>query len=240
MEDIKDIAEEKETPVPALATPVADEETKEVDEESDKKAEQLANLNRAIREANEELKQIRLAKKATKDTPPKEDELPTIDFNDPSAKAWDNRIRESVSPVKAEMDEAKQEVRTFALQEFLKDKPALAKSPEKVKELMGLYDRIKVATERTVPGVLLDLNKAYAALHADTLIAAARGERLEKAEADSIFSDIAVSRGASSYQQSKRSPATKGLTKDDEKFILRNLGYDSIEAWAADKEKYGA
>lgn len=228
-------AVEKETPIPASETKVSEEQTKEVDE-SRQKEEQLSNLQRAIREANEELKQIRLAKKLAKDTPPQEEEVPTIDLNDPSAKAWDKHIRESVSPLQAEAEAEKKEIRTFALQTFLADKPALAKNPESVKQLVALYEKIRTATERNTEGVLVDLKRAYAALHADELIATAKGQRIETAQAESLASDIAVSRGASSYQAPKKSRPT--LSAED-KLQLAKWGMSEDE-WIANKEKYSS
>jgi hypothetical protein len=82
----------------------------------------------------------------------------------------------------------------------------------------------------------MDLQKAYAALNADELIAAAKGQRAEKVKIDSAFSDIAVSRGASSYQSPKKTNYTANLTEDD-KLQLAKWGI-SPEEWATEKEKY--
>lgn len=237
MEEIKDIAaEEKETPIPASEPEKVQEEITKVDEEIKRKEEHLANLNKAIAEENERIRVARLTRR--QEVQAKEEELPRIDLDDPSAKAWDNRIREYNDPIKAELEAEKTEVRTFAIQKFLADKPSLASKPAKVKELIGLYERMRTATERTSEGVLLDLNKAYAALHADELIAAAKNQRIEKAEADSIFADIAVSRGASAGQQPQKKPSPKVLTKEDE-LILARWG-STPEEWKADFEKHGS
>lgn len=227
---------EKETPPEPSEPKGSPEEKPEVDEVQ-KKEEHLANVNKAIFEANEELKKLRAAKKAEKASLPEtEDELPKIDLTDPSAKAWVKHIGEQVGPLQAELDGERREIRTFALQQFLADKPALSKNPEQVKELVGLYEKIRTATERTTEGVLLDLQKAYAALNADELIAAARGQRADKAKAESAFSDIAVSRGASSYQSPKKPNYAAALSEDD-KLQLAKWGI-SPEDWASEKEKY--
>ena len=231
-------AEEKETPAtssePSGTTgPV---EKPEVDELR-KKEEHLANVNKAIAQANEELRKLRTVKKTVKlQSQEGEEELPNIDLNDPSAKAWDKRIQDTVNPVQAELDSEKREIRTFALQQFLADKPALSKDANKITELVALYEKIRTATERTTEGVLMDLQRAYAALNADELIAAARGQRVEKVKADSAFSDIAVSRGASSYQTPKKTNHAATLT-DEDKLQLAKWGM-SPEEWATEKEKY--
>lgn len=208
--------------------PTPEEKTKE--EELKKKEEVLANINKAIEQANEELKKTRDAKKKAKtEKPAGEDEIPKIDMEDPSARAWDKHIGDKVNPLQAELDQEKAEIRTFALQEFLADKPNLAKNPEKVKELVSTYDKIRTASERTKEGVLLDMNKAYAAVFHDELLRAARQERVDKAKSDSIFADIAVSRGATTYNE--RPEAKKQLSAADQKIAdrwdddLRRLGY---------------
>ena len=240
MDDLEKIigVEEKETPAtssePSETTGSA--EKPEVDELR-KKEEHLANVNKAIAQANEELRKLRTAKKTVRlQSQEGEEELPKIDLEDPSAKAWDKRIQDTVNPVQAELDSEKREIRTFALQQFLADKPALSRDPNKVSELVGLYEKIRTATERTTEGVLMDLQRAYAALNADELIAAARGQRFEKVKADSAFSDIAVSRGASSYQSPKKPNFAANLT-DEDKLQLVKWGI-SPEEWAAEKEKY--
>lgn len=234
MEEENKIAEETIAPAPA-SEPIAQEEIKvEEDDEVKRRREHLENINKAIAESNRILREKREQIKATKTDP---DELPKIDLDDPSSKAWDKHIRENVNPIRSEMEEEKKEIRTFALEKFLADKPALAKDTEKVKELVMLYDKIKTATERTTEGVLRDLQKAYAALHSEELIATARGQRIEKAQADSTFSDIAVSRNTSTYQQPKKKDHSKELSKEDE-LILARWGTTPQE-WAADKEKYG-
>ncbi len=238
MDDIeKIIGDEKETQAPPSGPTGPQEPVKpEVDELVKKKEEHLANINKAITEGNEELRKLRELKKQQKPSQPPAgtEQLPEIDFNDPAAKAWGKHIRDELSPVQAELEGEKREIRTFALQQFLADKPSLAKSPEKVKELVGVYDRLRTATERTVEGVLLDLNRAYAAINADELLAAARGQRMEKAAADSALADIAVSRGASSYQSPKK---PKEVLSEDDKRQLSKWGMTEDE-WQAEKDKY--
>lgn len=234
MDEVSQTAEQEiETPTQA-SEPEKVQEDKQVDELVRKEA-QLANLKKAIAEENENLKKIRLAKKQVKESP-QENEVPVIDFNDPSAKAWGNHIRESVNPIHAELEDEKKEIRTFAMQTFLADKPSLAKNPESVKELVALYEKIRTATERTTEGVLLDLKKAYAALHADELIATAHGQRVESAQAEALASDIAVSRGGTSYQTSKKS---KPILSAEDKLQLAKWGMTEDE-WVNAKEKYSS
>lgn len=211
------LAEVESKPKPALEPekPKVDPEQAKKDEEVARKEEQLANLNRAIAEANDQLRTARKAKKQD----PEEEELPVIDEKDPSVRAWSKRINETVDPMRSELEKEKEEIQTFALQEFLGDKPALAKNPEKVKELISTFQKIRTSTGRTKEGILLDLKKAYAAVFHDQLITAARQSRIEKAEQDILLSDIAVSRGATSY--STPAPKKVPLSADDQKIIDR-------------------
>jgi len=225
----KILAEGKDTQPPASeATP---QEAKPEVDEVQKKREELDNLNKAVAEAQSELRETRKKKKELASAPTTDEELPEIDFKDPSAKAWDQHVDRKVNPMSEEMEREKEEVRTFALQRFLQDKPALAKDPEQLKELVTIYERIRTATERTQEGVLIDLQKAYAATHADELLAAARQNRIESAEADIIASDIAVTRGATAYSQPKV-PKRK-LSSEEQKIVdrwndsLERLGYDT-------------
>lgn len=226
---------EKETPKPTSEeTPKETPKEEKPDPEVLKKEEQLANINKALEEANNELKRVRKEKQKLK-SPDDEEELPKINMDDPSAKAWDKHIQEQVTPVRSELEQEKAEIRQFALREFLSDKPSLTSNPEKVKELMGTYDRIRTSSERTREGVLLDLEKAYAATFHKELIEAARGQRVNQAQADALFSDIAVSKGATSYASKNDSPAEK-LTEED-RSILARWGM-SPQEWQEAKKKY--
>lgn len=206
------------------------EEEKKQEEEVQKKAEQLDNLNKAILEANNTLKEIRSKKKVV------EEEVPKIDFDDPASKAWDKHIKENVSPLQQEMDKEKEEIRSFALTEFLSDKPALSASPEKLKELIGVYEKIKTASERTKEGVLTDLNKAFAAVYSDELITQARETRVNKAKGEIIFSDPGVSRGSTAYFKEKEADPAQQLSEDD-RAVLARWGM-SPQEWGEAKKKY--
>ena len=192
------LEEKKEVP---KEVPKAPEENPEVKA----KAEELSNLNKAIQAEQERLhkirKEIKQVKKLVSD---EEEELPKIDLDDPSAKAWDKRIRESVAPAQQELERAKEERRLYALKQFLSDKPSLSKNPEKVKAMMETYDRLKTSTELTGEGILMDLQKAYAAEHYDELISSVQQSRIDNARNDAIFSDIAVSRGSTAYSSEKQ------------------------------------
>lgn len=226
MADETIIAEEKETPEPALAEKQP-EETKE-DEEIAKKAEIKANLDKAIDEAKAELTRIRTEKKQSKT--PEEDELPKIDMDDPASKAWDKHITDKVITVSQELEREKEEIRTYAIQEFLADKPALASNPAKVKELVSTYERIRTATERTKEGVLVDLGKAYGAIYYEESLARARAERAEKVQQEEAFAAPAVSRGATAY--SDKQPRKPQMSEEDKKIVerwddsLKRIGID--------------
>jgi hypothetical protein len=201
--------EEKPTPTQSLeetevveTQPEVNQEQKNIDEEAQKKAEHLANLQKAIDLANEELKTVRKGIKEVKtQNQPGQEELPQIDKEDPNSKAWLNEIDGKVSPVQQELEQEKQEIRSFALREFLTDKPLLAKDSEKVKQLISTYESLSKGkiSEKTKEGVLLYLDKAYAAENHDELLAVAGQKRVDKAKADIAFSDIAISRGAGGY-----------------------------------------
>lgn len=204
MDDEKKV--EEPIVVPAPTSPEPDPEIK-------KKEEQVANLNKAIEEANETL---RIKRQAIKE-PIANEEVPVIDMNDPAAKAWEKHINDKTAPLSSQLERQKEEVRTFALRKFLQDKPSLAGSPEKLKELMANYDRIKVATEQTQEGVLLDLDKAYGATFHEELISAARQGRLERAKEDMIASDIGISRGTDS--EPERQPQKRRLSAEEQKIV---------------------
>ena len=223
---------EEEIETPKEPSEDKPEEEKKQEEEVQKKQEQLDNLNKAILEANTQIKNLRTEKKGIK----AEEEIPKIDFEDPSSKAWDNHIKENVNPIQQELDKEKEEIRSFALKEFLADKPALSADPEKLKELVGTYEKIKTASERTREGVMLDLNKAFAAVYHDELLASARDNRVERAKGDILFSDPGVSRGATSYSMEKEASPEKGLSEDD-KAVLAKWGMSPNE-WGEAAKKY--
>lgn len=217
---------------PAEVAPAPPEEDPQVKA----KEEQLANLNKAIVEEQERLRKVRKDRKAAKPVDPEEEELPQINFEDPSAKAWDKRIREAAAPANQELEKAKEERRLFALRQFLQDKPSLSKSPEKLKAMMETYDRLKTSTELTSEGILMDLEKAYAAEHSEELISAARNARIDGARNDAIMSDIGVSRGSSTYSNEKEVQPVR--LNEEEKQILARWGMTPAE-WQEAKKKYG-
>jgi uncharacterized protein YjcR len=211
------LGEEEPTPPPPEEkkeeTQISQEEKE--DEELKAKRDELIQLGKAKTEALAELSKIRKEKQKVKQDD--DEELPKINMEDPSAKAWDKHIRQNIDPLQAELEKEKEEVRSFALQEFLGDKPALAKNPEKVKELMETYERLHTASERTREGVLLDLRKSYAALFHEELTTAARQARIEQAQKDSVFSDIAISRGTTSYSTPKEEKKYSEPKTEEEK-----------------------
>ncbi len=203
MADDKKLEEVVAEPAPAL------------EEQDKKKIEQLANLDKAIAEANEQLRTKRQALKEPVE--PIEDGVPRIDMNDPAAKAWDKHIRENTAPLNSQLEKQKDEVRTFALRRFLQDKPSLTSNPEKMKEFMAIYDRIKTSTEQTQEGVLMDFDKAYGATYHEELISAARQGRVDRAKEDMIASDIGISRGSDS--EPERQPQKRRLSAEEQKIV---------------------
>lgn len=207
--------EAESTPEEEKAAPVA-EEPKE-DPEVKAKAEQLANLNKAIEEAQTKLKDIRKERKQVK--PIEEEELPKINMEEPSAKAWDKHIRETVAPSQDLLERAKDERRKFALRQFLADKPALAKDADRIKQVMATYDRIKDATELTTEGILEDLDRAYAAEHHTELLQSRRQARIDQAREDMLYADPAVSRGSTTYQI--ETPRKRVYTEEERQILAQ-------------------
>ena len=223
--------EEKDTQAQPLGET---QEQKTIDEQLQKKQEQLSNLNKAIQEANNALRDKRKAPK--RQVQEEEEEIPKIDMNDPGSKAWDRHISEKVTPLQTELDKEKQEIRSFALRRFLEDKPNLVQSQEKIKVLMDTYDRIKTASERTVEGVLMDLDRAYAAENHEELLAAAGQRVSSRAKAEEAFSDIAVSRGSTAYP-TQRTSKRRRLSDEERELVIKAYGSEA-EYWKY-QEKYG-
>lgn len=227
--------EEKETPkVPEEPKETEEPEEKEKKPESEtengeikEKEEKLINLGKAIEEANNELHRLRSEKKKLKN----EEDVPKIDFEDPSAKAWDRHIGEKVNPVSQELERSKEEVRNAALKEFLADKPALR--GERLNSFIQTYQRIKTATEMNKEGVISDLNKAFAAEFSDELIERARQARVDKAQQDALFSEPAVTRGATTYFKEKES---RPVLSQEQKAILAKWGMSEDE-WVSTKKE---
>ena len=170
--------------------------------EIEQREQHLANLDKAIAEKNEELRLKRKAAKKESDDDEDEDE-PEIDFKDPSAKAWGKHINKSIDPVTKELEAEKQEIFKFAFKAFAGDKPALLASPEKMKQLITTYERIKDNTGRTEQGILNDLRRAYAAENADSILEDRSRGRVVQARKDAVYADAGISRGASNYQQDR-------------------------------------
>lgn len=243
--DIKKGEEGKENPpAPAPADPAPKEPEPKAPEKSPEeiqKEEHLANLDKAITEAEGELQRVRTETKDAKKAPPGggegSDDVPSFDENDPNVKALDKRIRGNTAPIQAELEKEKAEVRAFALREFLNSNPALAKDLNKVKEMMQYYEKIKTASERTREGVLLDLRKAAAVVFSEDLLNAAQGRRANEAKADEAFSAPAVGSGSTAYRRPKDSSGAPKLSEEDRQ-ILARWG-TTPEEWAEDFKKYG-
>lgn len=210
---------------PAESGPTIQEPVKPSDEEVRKAqlVKDIAELEAAKVSANAELQRVRDLKKIEKKDKPKPAPTPeaeeevVIDENDPAAKAWLKKIQSTISPVAEELEKEKAENRASAISKFLGTKPSLAKNPEKLKELIAVYERSHTASERTVDGIIADLEKSYAYTHSAELLDAARQVRVDDAKRNAIFSDIAISRGATDYSSPKEE---KKNYSDEEKAIL--------------------
>ena len=212
--------------------PAQDDKKKQLEDDIRQKEEHLEKVNKAIEEANDVLREKRKAAKQTQE-PEKEDETPQIDMEDPSSKAWDKHIKQQVSPVQAELEKEREDIRKLALGEFLADKPALASTPEKLKEVMEVYDRIKTGSERVKESVLLDLQKAFAAVFHDRLIQVARTARVQDARQQQIFTDPAVDRGTTAYPEQRDQPPQMS---DQDRQILAKWGMTPQQWWDMKKE----
>lgn len=187
----------------AVAVPT-EEEVKKAQLQKD-----LADLQLAKADATAELTRIRADKRQAKkesQSGPTGPAEKVIDLNDPDAQAWDKHIKQSVSPALEELEKEKAEVRQFALEKFLASRSALSKNPEKLKELMGVYERLHTASERTEEGVLRDLDQAYAAVYHRELLEATHQNKVTNARRDALFSDIGVSRGSTTYAAPQDAP----------------------------------
>lgn len=227
-------------PAPAAEDPKDPPEPAETtDPEVLKREEQLANINKAIEEGNEELSKIRKDKKELKgtDDPDDTDDVPEFNEDDPNVRALDKRIDRKTGAIESDVERGKAEVRTFALREFLSSNPALARQPAKVREMMRVYEQIKTATERTAEGVILDLRRAAATVFYDQILPAANRQRINQAEADEEFSAPAVGTGATGYRVPRDASGTPKLSSED-KAILAKWG-QTPEQWAEDYKNHG-
>jgi hypothetical protein len=236
----KVLNEEKEKDTPAAPEPEAQPTEPQKTNEEIKEEQRLANLKKAIVEAEGELTAIRKAKKSEKSatTPEEEDDLPNIEQTieqDPTAKAFDRRQDRKIQPLKDEMEQAKSEVRGFALRQFLDANPSLARDSNKVKEMMQYYEKIRTCTERTAEGVLLDLRKAAAVVFHEDILNAARNQRDNEAQAEQAFSEPAVSSGTTGYR-TPTDHSKKTLTAE-ERAMLAKWNVPEGE-WQEDYKKY--
>ncbi len=204
-----------------VETPVEEKKEPEEDPELKKKREEKANLDKAIKQSQDVLRGVRTQIKKAKagEVEDEEDEeVPQINLKDPAARAWKREIDNSNAPNTELLNQAKEERRKFALRQFLADKPALASSPEKLKETMEMYRKIGTATELTTEGILEDLDRAYAATHYQELRNGTRQDRIDRNREDQIFVDPAISRGSTTYPDEK---PKKRVYSEEERDILK-------------------
>lgn len=232
MDNLENIGEpEKDTQTTSSEPEEVQKEEKLEDEKISKKEEQLNNLNKAIQEA-----EAHLRKKRAKPQPKQEEEEESIqiDDSDPSSRAWNKRISESLAPVQSEIEQAKSERRVFALRQFLQDKPTLAKNAEKISRLMDTYEKIKSSSELTSEGILTDIARAYYADNHQDILATEDSREIERAKAESIASDIGVSKGSTTYTPQREAFVP---LSDEDKAILAKWNFPE-EEFKALKKKY--
>ena len=213
--------------------PSSEEPKKEepkVDPELEKERQELENLKRAKKEALAELQRIREEKAKEKGEPEK---ILEINREDPNSKAWIKEIEKNVNPFQQELEKEKQEVFNFSLDKFLKSHPTISADPEQVKKTIETYERIKDNSGRTQEGVLIDLERSYAANNYQQVLEREREAGFEKAKDDLVFSSPAISRGATNYKQDHdRLP---NLTNEEIK-VIEAQGWSVDEWWKAKKK----
>ncbi len=203
---------------------------KKQDDEVQKLEQQKENLKKAVAEAKAELKRVREEKKKVEP-----EEVPQIDFNDPASKAWDKHIKEAVNPVHEEQEKVKSEIFNYSLSKWLEDRPALRDNPEELKGFISDYEKVRSSTGLTREGVELDLDRAFAVKYAPELISRARNNRKEKIKEDMLFSEPAISRGATSYQTEEEDIPSDSLTKEEREAAIRMYG--SLEEYNKSTKK---
>ena len=102
---------------------------------------------------------------------------------------------------------------------------------------MDTYERIKTSSELTSEGILMDIERAYAADNYQEILATQDSEEIDEARARSAAFSIGVSRGASTAYAT-RQPKPKYNLSDDDKLQLAKWGMTEAE-WIAQKEKAG-
>lgn len=201
-----------------------------------KEEERLSNLRKAADQARSELQDLRKKKKAEKAGTELEDELPRINEEDPSVRAWDKRFNDKVNPLAQELEKEKAEVENLALKEFLSEKPSLARNPEKVKELVRDYEALSKArgiTGRNKDVVRSVIESAYGSIFHEEILNEARQRRVEAVRAESLLADVATDEGASSFRQPKASRPQ--LSKDEVEVATKMYG--SVEEYYQAMEK---
>lgn len=231
MSELDELLGKKETVI--LEKPLDTTVETPKDEEVAKKEEHLKNLQKAIAEGTETLREIRKAKKS--EAPQMEEELPKIDMEDPGAKAWEKHIEGKVRPMKDESDQEKAEIFNYTFKEFVSDKPILINNPERRKKFLEKYEKIKSSTGRTKEGVMEDLEAAFGAEFHSELVQQSTDRKVRAAQADALFSDIAVSRSDTTSYKNEKGPTIQ--LSDDDKSVLQKWGM-SPEEFIELKKKY--
>lgn len=211
------LAEEAPAVEPKVEEPKVQEPSEE-ERAAQAAKEELVQLGKAKAEALAEISRLRKEKQDLK-RGNTEEELPKIDLEDPSAKAWNRHIQNAVEPALAESEKEKAEILETEVQKFLQDKPSLAKDSAKVKDLMETFEALSNGriTGKVPAKVQEYLIKAYGAITYEEREAADFLERQRQAEADAEFSQAAISKGATGQQSPK--PVKKKYS-DEEKLII--------------------
>lgn len=203
MDELDKILGDQGKETPSKETPVKKEDPENKDPEVLTKEQQLANVNKAIEEANRTLKEKRKQIKEGDDGDDPEKDEPKIDLSDPNSKAWDKHIKDAVAPVNSEIEAEKQEIFKFAFRDFVAARPGLAANSELMRKVIATYDRVKENTGRVREGVINDLRRAYAAENFENIDSERHQARVDKSRKEAIYADAGVSRGASNYHQER-------------------------------------
>lgn len=222
------------------------QEQQKVNEELLARQKQLEDLDIAKKQALKDLSEIRKAKKLAKQgTSEYEEDLPRIDFEDPSAKAWQRHIKETVQPIESESERERAEIFDLSLQKFLVNKPALAKNSDKLKELMETYESLSSGkiTGKNSEVVQVYLDKAYAAVNYQQVLSSNKSKRINQAVEDEIFSYPGISSGAGSYASSDEESIQPKLSRDELEILMKwkpvNMdAREYIKQYMEDRKKY--
>lgn len=201
------------------------------------KKEHLANLDKAIVEAEDILRKKREEKKqlgggtgqgSGEGSGSGQGTAVVINREDPSSQAWIKEIGGSVAPALQALEADQKEVFTLSLRRFLQDKPALAGNAGKLKELVDTYAALlptRGITGRIPEGVSGVLEAAYGAIFSPEILRQARSAGIEAARVDSTLVDAATDHGGTGQRNTgDGKPRRRQLSAEEEQLAVRWYG----------------